>query len=81
MKLNSRVNKLPEYMISSRKQHSVFHLAQLKISWQAFFLNYFKRTAYQISIIIIKILTTSSKFLKAISSTQISNLDKSPLIS
>lgn len=44
MKLSSRVNKLPEYMISSRKQHKVIHLAQLKISWQAntFFLKYFK---------------------------------------
>jgi len=34
MKLSSRVNKLPEYMIANRKQHKV-HLAQLKISWQA----------------------------------------------
>lgn len=35
MKLSSRVNKLPEFMISNTKQHQVIHLEQLKISWQA----------------------------------------------
>ena len=46
-----------------------------------FFFKSFKETVHHKGIILIRILATFPKFLKAISSTQISNSDKSPLIS